>query len=307
LSEPLFFSGMILKEITKQSGYFNSKAIFSFDDGTAIIGLNSGKIISRTILFLDYRKVMGKLSSGKLMELLQYVDEKCKDDVYIEIRNLNDGKNYDQAFIMYGFQWLDWFNYKIELSAVNHQFEKIHATKRRQIKRSRERGVIVEEAQSAEEVTAFYNILHKVYVHRVRKPLPDKNFFLSFYEKTKGTEYGTILLAKRDGKVIAGMLCPIDPYQEMYEWYVAGLDKEYKGKGIYPSVMITWGAIEYAINHQIPVFNFMGAGEPGKPYGVRNFKMQFGGELINSGRYLKINKPFLYHLGKTYFRLREIF
>ena len=101
-------------------------------------------------------------------------------------------------------------------------------------------------------------------------------------------------------------MCPITPKQEMYEWYVAGLDQEFKGSGIYPSVLVTWGAIKYACEHNIPKFNFMGAGQPGKAYGVRDFKMQFGGELVNSGRYMKVNKSFLYKLGKLYFRLREI-
>jgi hypothetical protein len=56
-------------------------------------------------------------------------------------------------------------------------------------------------------------------------------------------------------------------------------------------------AIQYAIQHQLPVFDTMGAGKPGVPYGVRDFKLRFGGDLVEHGRFLHINKPTLYRLG----------
>ena len=102
-------------------------------------------------------------------------------------------------------------------------------------------------------------------------------------------------------------MCPITPNQEMFEWYIAGLDHDFKGTGIYPSSIATWGAIEYSSRNNIPKFNFMGAGQPEKHYGVRDFKLQFGGQLVNSGRYIKVNKPFLYWLGRKYFKIRMIF
>jgi lipid II:glycine glycyltransferase (peptidoglycan interpeptide bridge formation enzyme) len=39
------------------------------------------------------------------------------------------------------------------------------------------------------------------------------------------------------------------------------------------------------------VFDFGGAGIPGKEYGVREFKKQFGGKLVNYGRFEKIYRP----------------
>ena len=45
-------------------------------------------------------------------------------------------------------------------------------------------------------------------------------------------------------------------------------------------------------------FDFMGAGSPDSDYGVREFKSKFGGECVEYGRYIKINKPVLYHAGR---------
>jgi lipid II:glycine glycyltransferase (peptidoglycan interpeptide bridge formation enzyme) len=42
----------------------------------------------------------------------------------------------------------------------------------------------------------------------------------------------------------------------------------------------------------------MGAGAPDQDYGVREFKARFGGELVNYGRFIRINNKFLFNLGK---------
>ena len=41
----------------------------------------------------------------------------------------------------------------------------------------------------------------------------------------------------------------------------------------------------------------MGAGKPNEDYGVRDFKLQFGGELVEHGRYNNIFNPSLYKIG----------
>ena len=48
----------------------------------------------------------------------------------------------------------------------------------------------------------------------------------------------------------------------------------------------------------IKKFNFMGAGKPDVPYGVRNFKSKFGGELVETPRYVIAHKPLFYAIGK---------
>ena len=43
----------------------------------------------------------------------------------------------------------------------------------------------------------------------------------------------------------------------------------------------------------------MGAGKPDENYGVREFKEKFGGELVEYGRFIRINNPLLYKLGTS--------
>jgi lipid II:glycine glycyltransferase (peptidoglycan interpeptide bridge formation enzyme) len=56
--------------------------------------------------------------------------------------------------------------------------------------------------------------------------------------------------------------------------------------------------MQYAAENDYPLFDFMGAGSPDQPYGVRDFKAEFGGELVEHGRFLCIRKPMLYWIGK---------
>ena len=164
--------------------------------------------------------------------------------------------------------------------------------RQRELKRAIKNGATVAMAQSEQEIRDWYQILAKLYREKVRTPLFSEEFFLQFYRNG----VGKYLLVKHEGKIIGGMMCPILEGKAIYEWYVCGLDEEYKEQ--YPSVMATYAAIEYAKQKGIPMFDFMGAGVPDKPYGVRDFKMEFGGELKEYGRFLCIRKPLLYWIGK---------
>ena len=96
--------------------------------------------------------------------------------------------------------------------------------------------------------------------------------------------------------IIGGIVCPVLKNKTIYEWYVCGKDGKYEN--VYPGVLATWAAMQYANKNNIRVFDFMGAGKPGEDYGVREFKSKFGGELVEYGRYIYVSKPQLYKLGK---------
>ena len=70
--------------------------------------------------------------------------------------------------------------------------------------------------------------------------------------------------------------------------------------------MATWAAIEYGARNGLSYFDFMGAGSPDSDYGVREFKSKFGGKLVNYGRFLRINHPVLYQIGKIGLKLLKV-
>ena len=208
--------------------------------------------------------------------------------IYIETRNFHDYSRWKSVFESIGFAYKEHYDIHVHCSAQHRLSDR----RQRELKRAIKNGAEIIEAQSEQQIRDWYQILSQLYREKVRIPLFSEEFFLRFYRNG----VGKYLLVKYQGKIIGGMMCPILKGKAVYEWYVCGLDEEYRE--LYPSVMATYAAIEYAKQNDIPLFDFMGAGEPDIPYGVRDFKMEFGGELVEFGRFLCVRKPLLYWIGK---------
>lgn len=211
--------------------------------------------------------------------------------IYIETRNFHDYSRWKEAFSKAGFEYRKHLNFHIDCTDKDGMYERMSETRRRQIRKAISSDVKTMEAQSEQEIADWYYILAELYRRKVKTPLFPLSFFIEFYRQKRGV----ILLVKYERKVIGGIMCPIFDEKCIYEWFVCGMDNVYKNQ--YPSVMATWAAMEYANGHNTPMFDIMGAGVPDVPYGVRDFKAEFGGEMVEHGRFLHVAKSLLYHIG----------
>ena len=214
--------------------------------------------------------------------------------IYIETRNFNDYSKWKEAFEKAGFCYQPHLNFHVDCTDREAMWERLSETRRRQIKKVTNEGVgeLTNEGISEQDVREWYAILAELYRTKVKTPLWPVEFFLEAYRQG----VGKYLLVKHEGKVIGGVMCPIFGDRSIYEWYICGMDSEYKE--CYPSVMATWAAMDYANRHGIAQFDVMGAGVPGVPYGVRDFKAEFGGKMVEHGRFIYVSKPILYKIGK---------
>ena len=228
------------------------------------------------------------ISDNAVTALLCAVKRVTRSSIYVETRNFHDYSRWRHVFEQCGFAYQPHLNIQVACTAEHTMSEQ----RQRQVKKALKNGVVIAEPQSEQEVCDWYQILKQLYRTKVRTPLWSEEFFLHFYRNG----VGKYLLVKFNGKVIGGMMCPVFNNKAIYEWYVCGLDEEYRE--LYPSVMATYAAIEYAKKYKIEIFDFMGAGKPDIPYGVRDFKMEFGGEQVEHGRYVRVQKPILYRIGK---------
>ena len=235
-------------------------------------------------------------TSNALFHQLIDIDKQFKPCIYTEIRFIRHNPiHFDFSKIPH-CEYTPYLNIVVDTSKTEEVlFNNLSESKRRQVKMSLKAGAVIKCATNEDEVKTFYNILLNLYRKKVRKPLYPLEFFIRFFNKK---EAGVILLAYHNDKIIGGMLCPIFENKEMYEWYIAGLDVEQQKKKIYPSVLLTYEALRFASANNIQKFNFMGAGKPDVPYGVRNFKSKFGGELVETPRYVIAHKPLFYAIGK---------
>ena len=233
--------------------------------------------------------------------------------IYIETRNFNDYSQWKEAFEKAGFEYKKHLNFHIDCTDKAKMWERLSERRRRQVRKALTSEGVSElgnEGVSELEIREWYAILEKLYRTKVKTPLWPVEFFLEAYRQG----VAKYLLVKHEGKVIGGIMI-VELTSErvnelenegvselenegsgcVYEWYICGMDTEYKDQC--PSVMATWATMEYANQHGLARFDVMGAGEPGVPYGVRDFKAEFGGTLVEHGRFLSICKPALYRFG----------
>ena len=96
--------------------------------------------------------------------------------------------------------------------------------------------------------------------------------------------------------MVGGLVCVTQTGKTVYAWYACGDDMLYKK--LSPSVMANYAGICHAAENGFAKFDFMGAGKPDDGgYGVRDFKLKFGGELLELGRYIHVCNPLLYSIG----------
>lgn len=219
--------------------------------------------------------------------------------IYVESRNLSDYSRFRGLFDANGYRYVPHLNFRVDTGDREQMIRSISSSKYRQIRKALGRSVRYEEARGKDDVLAFYRMLSILYRKKVRKPLPGEDFFLNFFEHG----IGVYLLVWHEDKLIGGIMCPLSHGDTVYELYVCGLDDEYKD--LYPSIMATWSAMDYAASHNYRFFDFMGAGKPDESYGVRDFKARFGGRLVEEGRFLRIRKPILYRIGATMINLKK--
>lgn len=226
-----------------------------------------------------------------LIQINKYIRKKA---IYFDIRNSANYEQYKDVFLKNGYFYHPYQNYILNIE--RDYFGEFNNEKRRQIRKSLKLGVKVKTAEDINEIETLYKILHKIYKEKVKKPLPELSFFINLFSVFKKDSLGYVTIIKNnEEKIIGGSFC-LKYNNTAYDWYRGGLDFEYKA--FYPSIMAAFAGMKFGAEYGLKKFDFMGAGKKGQNYGVRNFKSQFGGELVEFGRFTKVLNPFYYNLGK---------
>ena len=240
------------------------------------------------------------ISPETLARLLQYVVSELKHEcIFIETRNFNDYSHWRDVFVRNGFSYQPHYNFHVDTSSLERLDGNIGKSRRRDIKYTLREGAEAVEASTQDEIDAFYGILSALYKDKVKRPL----FPLSFFHQLKNKSFTYLVVVKFHDEVVGGSLCVALESRTMYEWFVCGRDHEWRN--VHPSELATYEAMRLAVAHGCTCFDMMGAGEPGKAYGVRDFKAHFGGVLVEHGRFLHVNRRLVYSLGKIYVNLKS--
>ena len=258
-------------------------AVFIREFGRPLRKLSSRSIIQGGPLFLDSDE--GKSALKTLM--MEYDRTATKKALYSQLRNLHDATESQFLLKELGFSYGEHLNYLLNLDKSEDElFAALSKERRYGVRKCSKAGVSVSEIKEVEGVRKAYSLLEQTY-HNARLPLADLSLFESALRLLGSKNMIRIFLAERDGVPVSTIMLLI--YKGViYNWY-AGASEAHLD--LCPNDFITWHAIRYGLESKASLFDFGGAGKPNEPYGIREFKKQFGGRMVNYGRFTKTHNP----------------
>ncbi|MBR1799404.1 MAG: GNAT family N-acetyltransferase [Bacteroidales bacterium] len=224
-----------------------------------------------------------------LSTLINSLKREC---IYIETRNFSDYSTWNEAFSQAHFTYAPHLNFHIDTSSPTLVESQMSKKLRRKVRTSFSEGATVITQPTNEQVTAWYTILQHLYHTKVKTPL----FPLSFFLALNNEPTARYTLIEYEGDIVGGTLCMVLEGKTAYEWFACG-NNQISNK-IHSSCVATYASIMRVMAEGCSRYDMMGAGRPNEAYGVRDFKAQFGGSLVQHGRYLHINRPLLYNIGR---------
>jgi len=219
--------------------------------------------------------------------------------VYTQIRNIHNVDKYYHVFEKHNFKRNDHLNYIIDLeTGIDKIWENVYSKRKNEIRKGIKEGIIVKEIAYNSELRSAYEILEGIY-RKAKLPLPEYNYFENAL-KVKGTDNVLRIMGGYFDSTLVGIMFLLCFEGRVYNWYAAAKPDYYRK---YPNDVITWEVVKWASENGFNIFDFGGAGNPAKDYGVRDFKKKFGGLEVNYGRYECIHKPTVMKLSEYGFKL----
>ncbi len=235
------------------------------------------------------------ISNEELKALLKALQDSLrKKAIYIETRNFNDYSRWRKVFEECGFEYEPHYNVQVETASLEAVNGRLDRNRRRNIKKATENGLVIDENPTAKELEVFYVMLDNLFRTKVKSPL----YPYEFFAKLRALPSSRFFMAKNaEGALLGGLACVALEGRAVYAWAACGDDQNHRA--LSPSVMANYAGICHAAENGYPRFDFMGAGKPDDGgYGVRDFKLKFGGELVEHGRFVHVCQPVLFGLGK---------
>jgi CelD/BcsL family acetyltransferase involved in cellulose biosynthesis len=219
--------------------------------------------------------------------------------IYSQFRNLFELGAMKSAFANAGAVYEDHLNILIDLTQTEEELWKgVKSRKRNNIRQAQRKGLTVRRITSEIEAAEAFTILTEVY-KRAKLPLADRQLFMNAFRLMHDNGMLRIYGAFCDEK-LAGSMFVLAYNGRFYDWYAGSFRKYYSFN---PNDILPWEIFRIAQAEGIPLFDFGGAGKPGVPYGVRDYKIQFGGKLVNFGRYELPHNKLVFGMMKIAFRL----
>ena len=229
--------------------------------------------------------------------LSEYDKTHKKDVIYTQFRNLFDISHYSTLFHAQNYTYDEHLDFHIDLRKDKELlWSNLASQCRGKIRKAEKATLQIKTLINAEEKLLSYTILKDVY-DRANLPLASKELFensIKILDSKNMLEYIGVFYETK----LIGIRIVLKYKDIAYDWYGGSLGEYYK---YCPNEILVWEVLLKMKADNFTLYDFGGAGHPNKPYGVREFKKKFGGQLVNFGRYEKTHKPLLMQIGKMGF------
>lgn len=257
-------------------------------------GLIKSKLSSRSIIIAG---PLAKENDGKIVNsLLESYNSHISHSsiIYTQIRNLFDRMPINDAFQMNGYRFEPHLNYLVKLDSEENIWGRMGKGRLKQIKKAQKNELEVLSYPpgtiSDDLIQDGYEIIKDVYQH-AGLPLTD----VGMLKHANGEDLLTLFVVRDKCGNMIGCRFALVSGSCLYGWYAGSYHKYYS---LYPNDLLIWETLKWGCAHGFKYFDYGGAGNPNKHYGVRDFKAQAGGELVNYGRYQCVHKKLLMSLGR---------
>jgi len=224
-----------------------------------------------------------------------------KKVIYSQFRNMWDMLSQNDIFQENGYFFKSHLNYIFLLkNGEKYIWDRIKKNRKKHIRRAIKNGLVVKvHKNNIDEniIKKGYEIIKEVYKN-AKIPFADISLFQN------ANKNGILIVFTVEFQdAIIGCRFALGYKKLIYGWFAGSFSKYYY---LFPNELLIWKTLEWSINNNYDYFDYGGAGNPNKPYGVRKFKSQLGGLLVNYGRYEKIHKSFLFIIGKIGLKFWQI-
>ncbi len=236
--------------------------------------------------FLSRRAVIhgGPIYSKKGKDYLNELMRECnqllkKQALFVQIRNIFDVSDIKCTLEKEGFVYEPHLNFHISLKQKEEELWKsISKSKRKAINKSQNEVKV----SILKGIDGVYPLLKETY-KSVGIPLVDYSHF-DAVQKILKDKLKVYIAEVPNEKNPVGCRLALCDNGLVYDWY-AGARSDLNH--LFINDCLVWSLLKDNLN-EFAMFDFGGAGHPDKPYGVREFKRRFGGQLVDYGRYQKV-------------------
>ncbi len=281
----------------------------------SIVGIENGQIVAScnvVVLKENFGPLSGLtaraiITGGPVTTQASYFRDiiiKLKDlikneVIYLQIRNVFELSHEKKVILEnLGIQYKK--HYTILNSLHENPMKNYSSGRRKNIRRAIRDNLNFKQLESFEDIYEAGKLVIETY-KRIKLPCPNVDFFssiLAFSQQNKIAIFGTYL----NNKLIASRFCMMNQHI-LYDWYAGHIESF---NSYYPNDFLIHHIFEWAQKNEIKTFDFGGAGNNDEEYGVREFKLKFGGQLIEYGRNEIVFQPLKYRLGKFGFSMKKL-